>query len=134
MNIVANEARSIHLLWENLSVYSSSTKTRCVLDKASGYARAGCTVALMGTACSGKSTLLEVLGGRSGREGSVYDSRSGHIYLNRQHINDEHILVEQCGYVEQLTKLGRLSESITAREYLVFEVRSVINRSSFRFD
>jgi hypothetical protein len=37
-------------------------------------------------------------------------------------VDDNRLLLEQCGYVEQPSDLGALFQSVSVREHLVFQV------------
>ncbi|CAF0812382.1 unnamed protein product [Adineta steineri] len=121
LNTLPIELPEINLRWDNISVVIDKASGRCALDSISGYARPGRILALMGPSSSGKTTLINILSGRPLSRQLIFDSNKGHIYINKQKITDNHILVEQCGYVEQPNELGPLIESITVREHLVFQ-------------
>ncbi|KAI2474003.1 scarlet [Diabrotica virgifera virgifera] len=79
----------VTLVWENLSVYSSTTKNgqmqhKQIINGVTGAVKAGSLVAIMGSSGAGKSTLMTALGYRT--EGSILTE--GNILINGRQIGD----------------------------------------------
>jgi ABC-type multidrug transport system ATPase subunit len=123
MNILSHEKSDIHVKWENISVYTDEIRRRHVLEQVSGYACAGRILAIIGTTKSGKSTLIDLLSGRSLDDKLVFDSNKGLIFLNKQRITDRQILIDRCSHIQQANRFSTWIDSITVREHLTFQVR-----------
>ncbi|KAK8853032.1 hypothetical protein IAR55_003733 [Kwoniella newhampshirensis] len=82
--------------WQDLTyVVQADGKDKQLLDKVSGYCKAGTLTALMGSSGAGKTTLMDVLAARKS-EGEVH----GHVLLNGHPL---HLSFQRTtGYCEQL--------------------------------
>lgn len=113
---------NLNLTWTNVSVRIQNGTLLPCLDHFSGYARSGRIVAFLGPSGSGKSTLLTLLSGRYLNRKFVVDEQNSRICLNNQPVNDQRLLLKQCGYVESPDEFSTLIGSITVHEHLVFQV------------
>ncbi|XP_011045407.1 PREDICTED: ABC transporter G family member 15-like [Populus euphratica] len=108
-----DEARSMYLVWEDLTVVLpnfGSGPTRRLLKGLNGYAEPGKIMAIMGPSGSGKSTLLDALAGRL--SGNVL--MTGNVLLNGKKRRLDN------GGGAYVTQENTLLGTLTVRETLTF--------------